>query len=57
MRMLFPAPPLPPDLPPPGPMEQILAVIVLLGLILLALPEKWREVIKRLFGGHREDNS
>lgn len=51
MQMPFPAPPLPPDLRPPGPMEQVLAVILLLGLILLALPEKWREGIKRLFGG------
>ncbi len=56
MQMPFPAPPLPPDLRPPGPMEGVLAVILLLGLILLALPEKWREGIKRLFGGRREDN-
>ncbi len=54
MQLPFPPPPRPPDLPPAGPVEQFLAVIILLGLLFLALPEKWREVIiKALFGIRR----
>ncbi len=40
-----------PDAPPAGPVEQFLAVVILIGLILLTLPEKWRdEIIRGLFG-------